>query len=124
MSAKLDYIGIVARDLEASRSFYALLDLRFEGESVHLEANGEGFRVGLDDESMMRESHPDWKEPVGQRVGIAFRYETSAEVDAAYAKVIAAGYHGHMPPFDAVWGQRYATVDDPDGNHVDLYAFL
>ncbi|MGB5655838.1 MAG: glyoxalase, partial [Acidimicrobiia bacterium] len=25
-------------------------------------------------------------------------------------------------PFDAFWGQRYATVLDPDGNGVDLFA--
>ena len=28
------------------------------------------------------------------------------------------------PPFDAFWGQRYATVHDPDGNPVDLFAPL
>ena len=27
-------------------------------------------------------------------------------------------------PFDAFWGQRYATVRDPDGNAVDLFAAL
>lgn len=27
-------------------------------------------------------------------------------------------------PFDAPWGQRYATVLDPDGNGVDLFAPL
>jgi uncharacterized glyoxalase superfamily protein PhnB len=27
-------------------------------------------------------------------------------------------------PFDAFWGQRYATVLDPDGNTVDLFAPL
>ncbi|MFL6036949.1 MAG: glyoxalase, partial [Gaiellaceae bacterium] len=27
-------------------------------------------------------------------------------------------------PFDAFWGQRYATVVDPDGNAVDLFAPL
>ena len=27
-------------------------------------------------------------------------------------------------PWDAAWGQRYATVQDPDGYGVDLYAPL
>jgi uncharacterized glyoxalase superfamily protein PhnB len=26
------------------------------------------------------------------------------------------------PRIDAFWGQRYATVLDPDGNPVDLFA--
>jgi uncharacterized glyoxalase superfamily protein PhnB len=39
-----------------------------------------------------------------------------------YNDLAAAAYKGHLAPFDAFWGQRYATVLDPDGNHVDLYA--
>ena len=31
---------------------------------------------------------------------------------------------GHHEPWDAFWGQRYATVLDPDGNSVDLFAAL
>jgi uncharacterized glyoxalase superfamily protein PhnB len=40
------------------------------------------------------------------------------------AKLVAAGYRSHLAPFDAFWGQRYATVFDPDGNPVDLFAPL
>jgi hypothetical protein len=29
-----------------------------------------------------------------------------------------------LNPYDAPWGQRYATVLDPDGNIVDLFAPL
>jgi uncharacterized glyoxalase superfamily protein PhnB len=36
----------------------------------------------------------------------------------------AAGHHGKTAPWDAFWGQRYATVLDPDGNQVDLFAPL
>ena len=39
-------------------------------------------------------------------------------------ELVAAGYHGHLEPWDAFWGQRYATVLDPDGNSVDLFAPL
>jgi len=34
------------------------------------------------------------------------------------------GYQGIHEPWDAPWGQRYATVLDPDGNAVDLYCPL
>ena len=27
-------------------------------------------------------------------------------------------------PFDAFWGQRYAQVKDPDGNPVDIFAWV
>jgi uncharacterized glyoxalase superfamily protein PhnB len=35
-----------------------------------------------------------------------------------------AGHSVALAPFDAPWGQRYATVLDPDGTSVDLFASL
>jgi uncharacterized glyoxalase superfamily protein PhnB len=31
---------------------------------------------------------------------------------------------GLKAPWDAFWGQRYAFLQDPDGNRVDLFAPL
>jgi uncharacterized glyoxalase superfamily protein PhnB len=45
-------------------------------------------------------------------------------LDALFEKVTAAGHAGPLQPYDAPWGQRYATVADPDGNWVDLFAPL
>jgi uncharacterized glyoxalase superfamily protein PhnB len=45
-------------------------------------------------------------------------------VDATYADLVGAGYEGHLEPWDAFWGQRYAAVNDPDGHTVDLFAPL
>ena len=50
--------------------------------------------------------------------------DSPAEVDALFEKVTAAGHDGTLKPYDAPWGQRYATVADPDGNWVDLFAPL
>lgn len=36
----------------------------------------------------------------------------------------AAGFVGHLPPWDAFWGQRYAVLRDPDLNSVDVFAAL
>jgi len=43
---------------------------------------------------------------------------------AAWAELTGAGYAGHLEPWDAFWGMRYAVVRDPDGNPVDLFALL
>ena len=48
----------------------------------------------------------------------------SDEVDAAHAGLIADGYRSHVDPWDAFWGQRYATVLDPDDNPVEPSAPL
>ena len=47
-----------------------------------------------------------------------------AEVDAAWIELTEAGYEGHLEPWDAFWGMRYAVVHDPDGRPVDLFALL
>jgi uncharacterized glyoxalase superfamily protein PhnB len=45
-------------------------------------------------------------------------------VDSLYAELTGAGYEGHLAPWDAFWGQRYAVLRDPDGNDVALFAAL
>jgi uncharacterized glyoxalase superfamily protein PhnB len=45
-------------------------------------------------------------------------------VNETYARVMGAGFTGRKEPYDAFWGQRYATVADPDGNVIDLFAPL
>ena len=35
-----------------------------------------------------------------------------------------AGYVGLKAPWDTNWGQRYAFLQDPDGNRVDLFTEL
>ena len=43
-----------------------------------------------------------------------------ADVDAMYARVLAAGYATMTTPADAVWGERYFHVRDPDGNELSF----
>lgn len=66
---------------------------------------------------------PGWSRPQGgDRVGLAFRCAAPQDVDATYESLVSAGYRGHLKPWDAVWGQRYAVVLDPDGCGVSLFA--
>jgi uncharacterized glyoxalase superfamily protein PhnB len=45
-------------------------------------------------------------------------------VDKTHQELVDAGYRSHNAPWDAFWGQRYASIEDPDGNVVDLFAPL
>ena len=56
------------------------------------------------------------------RISLAFLCDGPDEVDRVYDAIRDAGHGVERPPFDAFWGQRYATVLDPDGNSVDLFA--
>lgn len=124
----LDAIGIVSRDLPESVRFYRLLGLDFPdatpGED-HLEAKApSGLRVMLDAVELIRKLTPDYVAPQGHRIGLAFHCGDAAGVDATFARILAAGFEGKKPPWDAFWGQRYAQVADPDGNLIDLFAPL
>lgn len=54
------------------------------------------------------------------RTVLNFQVPTRHDVDALYARLVAAGHRSQQPPYDAFWGARYAVVADPDGNPVGL----
>ena len=126
MNLKLDLVGIVTRDMGASLSFYRRLCLNIpegvEGEP-HVEATTpSGLRVAWDTAELARQIDPEWTEPSGGHgMALAFLCPGPADVDAKYEELAALG-HGHKEPWDAFWGQRYASVKDPDGNQIDLFA--
>jgi catechol 2,3-dioxygenase-like lactoylglutathione lyase family enzyme len=43
-----------------------------------------------------------------------------ADVDAVYAKALAAGLSPEGAPRDAAWGERYFHVTDPDGHELSF----
>lgn len=125
--AKLDAIGIVCADVAKSIRFYRLLGLEFpDSADDHVEASTpSGMRVMLDKLELIKKIDPEWVPPVGQRMRLAFRCDSPKDVDATFARVVQAGFRSKdTAPYDAFWGQRYASVFDPDGNVVDLFADL
>lgn len=129
MTARFDLVGLVVGDMARSLAFYRLLgfDLPASADAEpHVEAAlPGGLRVAWDTVETVRSFDPGWTPPSGgHRIGLAFVCHDPADVDATYARLVEAGYEGHLAPWDAFWGQRYATVRDPDGNGIDLFAPL
>jgi uncharacterized glyoxalase superfamily protein PhnB len=129
MTPRIDVVGLVVRDMKAALDFYRRLGLEFP-EGAEKEGHVEtqlpgGLRLALDTHEVMESFDPKWTPPSGTpRMSLAFAVDSPAEVDSHYRELVDAGYESHLEPFDAFWGQRYATVTDPDGNHVDLFASL
>lgn len=126
--AQIDMIGLTVKDMAASIAFYRMLGLDLpdapEGEDFIEVITPNGYRISLNTLEMIKGLEPDWVEPVGQRIGLAFKCESPAEVDSLYKKLTEAGHKSHKEPWDAFWGQRYAQVEDPDACIVDLFAAL
>jgi lactoylglutathione lyase len=67
--------------------------------------------------------HLSYAEPRrGQSFELAFPLDAPAEVDAAYAELLAKGATPIQGPTDMPWGQRTAFFADPDGNIHELFA--
>jgi uncharacterized glyoxalase superfamily protein PhnB len=127
-TARIDAIGLVAADLARSVVFYRALGCDVPEPSPeaggHLDIERGGFRLMLDSEDVIRSFDPDWTGSGSGRVSLAVRCASPDEVDRAHAELSGLGTGSHLEPFDAFWGQRYATVLDPDGVRIDLYAPL
>jgi catechol 2,3-dioxygenase-like lactoylglutathione lyase family enzyme len=120
-------VEIVTSDLARSLDFYRLLGLAVpDTDSPHVEVElPGGNRLLFDTEDTIAGMHPGWAPPTSAgRVVLGFGVEAPADVDALFVRLTQAGHAGALEPFDAPWGQRYATVLDPDGTSIDLFAPL
>jgi catechol 2,3-dioxygenase-like lactoylglutathione lyase family enzyme len=125
MTPRMDMIGLAVKDMAASLAFYRRLGLQVPDGEDHVEATlPGGLRIAWDTEEVMRSFDPNWQRGEGSPITLAFLVDSPAEVDSLYADLTGAGYHGHLDPWDAFWGQRYAILKDPDGNDVALFASL
>jgi catechol 2,3-dioxygenase-like lactoylglutathione lyase family enzyme len=130
MAPRLDVIGMVVEDMGRALAFYRELGLEFPDgadEQGHVEARlPGGMRLALDTSDEIHKFDPDWKPATGGsgRIGFAVLVDSPAEVDATYERLTSLGYEGEREPWDAFWGQRYASTADPDGNGVDIFCPL
>lgn len=128
-SPTMNAIDIVVSELDAAISFYRRLGLEFEidpNTPAHAQCTlPGGLHLMLDTEDLRGKTTAGWTPPTGgTRAFLAFEFASPADVDSTYAELTDAGHRGLQEPWDAFWGMRYATVADPDGNGVDLYAAL
>ncbi len=130
MTPRLDAIGLVVSDMARSLAFYRRLGVAVpvdaDTDGPHVEADlGGGMRIMWDTEDVIATMDAGWTRPSGgHAVALAVSCGSAAEVDALHEESVGAGSTSHRDPFDAPWGQRYAQLEDPDGNVVDLYAPL
>ncbi|GAA1784392.1 VOC family protein [Actinomadura chokoriensis] len=129
MDLTMNVIDILVSDIDAAAAFYRRLGIEFKVDAAYPDHAGcdlpGGLHLMLDTEGFRAPRVDGWTKPSGSpRTFLAFQAPSPADVDAKYTELTEAGYAGVKEPFDAFWGMRYATVLDPDGNGVDLYAPL
>lgn len=121
--AKLSSVApsLTVNDLQKSLSWYRdvigfAVRQRWERDGklmgVELEAGSVTFMIGQD----------DWKKGRDRKKGEAFRLycETTQNVDALAAAIVARGGKLDHPPMDQPWGAREFTLTDPDGFKITI----
>ncbi len=122
----LDAIGIACKDIQKSLEFYALFHLAFKklGEDHYEATTPQGLRIMLDSHDLLRKINPLWEVPVHPGITLCFGQDNPEAVDELFSQISKAGFQEIKTPWDAFWGQRYASVLDPDGNQIDIFAAL
>ncbi|MGY2127558.1 VOC family protein [Blastococcus sp. SYSU DS0617] len=120
-------VAVSAHDLGRARAFYEPLGFRFPAstsDDPHPEAQDDsGVRLMIDDADVMTDLYGEPPRP-GTVAGFAMKAGSPEDVDRTVERVAAAGHAVVTQPYDAPWGQRYATVADPDGYRVDVFCPL
>lgn len=125
---RLDAVAVTARDMARSVAFYEALGVVFEAHGpgdAHVEGRTEagGVRLMIDSAALAAELIGAPARPANH-AHFAMLCDSPGAVDRTVAALAETGAEVIAPPWDAVWGQRYATVADPDGYRVDLFAPL
>ena len=105
-------ITLATHDMARSVRFYCMLG--FEIEHGGDQAAFTSLRAGTNYLNLIAQPaqrHWTWW-------GRVIFYES--DVDALYARVIAAGRHPEAAPRDAEWGERFFHLTDPDGHELSF----
>ena len=113
----VDHIGLVVKDLAASKRFYAAA---FDALGIPL--GGEGPEDFWFDELFVSSQRS--KEALGKltgRIHLAFQARDRAMVDRFYRAALAAGGRDNGAPGERPYHPGYyaAFVLDPDGNNIE-----
>jgi catechol 2,3-dioxygenase-like lactoylglutathione lyase family enzyme len=129
VAVSLAFFGLVVEDIPRSLEFYRRLGLDIPAaadQEQHVEHMlPGGAKIAWDSADTIKSFDAEWTAPTGgHRIALAFTCSSPAEVEALFDELGGFGYGQYKKPWDAFWGQRYAIVLDPDGNHIELAAPL
>jgi predicted lactoylglutathione lyase len=119
MTIQVSMIGLVVRDMPASLAFYRRIGLAIPADADAKPFHQHRMESGVTlfwDTVWTDRNDPDHRSVVGgYNILLEFFLADTDAVDAKYAELTEAGYHGRMGPKQTD-GPYAAMVDDPDGN--------
>jgi catechol 2,3-dioxygenase-like lactoylglutathione lyase family enzyme len=112
MIERISAVTLATKDMQVAVRFYRLLgfQLLYGGENATFTSFSAGPNF-LNLIAQPSEWHPSWW-------GRVIFYES--DVDALYARLVAAGCRPSTAPRDAEWGERFFHLTDPDGHELSF----
>ncbi len=126
MPTKIDMIGIFVNDLKQMVAFYrdALgFEIDWDGQGPYAEFQHEGVRFSMYERAQLPGllgQEPSYASGINGTFELAIDLPTSADADAMFARVVAAGGRPVYAPRDEPWGMHSSMVADPDGNLIEV----
>ncbi len=122
MGIRLGMVVLYVRDLQRSIEFYRLLGLDVPDprpdRPVSIYRTDGGVTLIFTTDELAGRFDQNWTRPAdGYQQVLEFVVDDDKEVDALWAKLTSAGYHGRTAPRN-INGPYATLVDDPDGNAV------
>jgi catechol 2,3-dioxygenase-like lactoylglutathione lyase family enzyme len=112
MITGISAVTLATADMRRAVEFYRLvgLELLYGGEAAAFTS----FRAGGTYLNLILEPAADGRTWWGRVI----LYES--QVDALYARLVAAGWRPLTAPRDAAWGERFFHIADPDGHELSF----
>ena len=114
-------VVLLIEDLPRSLAFYRRLGVEFPDDAdqrtdIRVPLRGDSQLVLT---TQFVRNDPDRQPPSGgSRILLEFFVDGNGAVDAKFAELTDAGYHGRREPWLTSFGAYMGMVDDPDGNTV------
>lgn len=123
---RLDMIGIIVTDMKKSLEFYESfgLVLKEKYSDDYIELESESIRISLNTREMIEGVYGFKPTISGERLELAFMFDSKDELDDRVTLLKKINTKILREPWETVWGQYYAVVEDPDGNILSLFTDL
>jgi catechol 2,3-dioxygenase-like lactoylglutathione lyase family enzyme len=126
MTARLDMVGLFPERFSEMVAFYRDVlgfPCDWDGCSPYAEFANDGVRFAFYARRLLPEllgETPSYPTGLNGTLELAIDLPRFEEVDAEYARLVAAGARPVYAPRDEPWGMRSSMVADPDGNLIEV----
>ncbi|OFI46792.1 hypothetical protein BG262_03065 [Floricoccus penangensis] len=121
---KLGMVEIITDDIKESLKFYELLgfSILLRDTEYCIFLNNKGVKLSLSTPSYHESIYGSIPMSSGSKIDLAFLCDSAQDVDDLCHKLTNAGIKIFQQPVTNKLGERFAMVEDPDGNLLRIYA--